>query len=129
MLQQLRDEFNVCIKRWAFYMLNITRSKYENYKEKNLQMILNINNFEFNEQLHNLNGNDLNMSIDPNYLNLLIIQLGRVTIVINIRQEDGDYKLLKILHGSIEQIFREGLKNRWISVDSEWRQIFNLHVQ
>lgn len=112
-------------------MLNITRSKYENYKEKNLQMVLNISNFEFNENMNNLNGKE-NLAISPILFSIyrfdLINHLGRVTIVINVRQEDGEYKLLKILHGSIEQIFRESLRNGWIPYDSEWKQLLNISI-
>ena len=55
-VEKLRQEFNVCIRNWSFYMLSMTRTKHDNFEPKNLQMILTINNFEFDEQLNKSNG-------------------------------------------------------------------------
>ena len=69
-------------------------------------MVLNINSFEFDEEANKLNG--------------------RLTVVINIRQENQEYKFFKLFNGGIEQIFREGLKNGWMHEDSEWVSLLNI---
>ncbi len=90
-------------------MLKMTRSRNENFQIKNLQMVLNINSFEFDEEANKLNG--------------------RLTVVINIRQENQEYKFFKLFNGGIEQIFREGLKNGWILEDSEWVSLLNIETR
>jgi len=72
-------------------------------------MVLNINSFEFDEEANKLNG--------------------RLTVVINIRQENQEYKFFKLFNGGIEQIFREGLKNGWILEDSEWVSLLNIDTR
>ncbi len=81
-VEKLRDEFNICIRNWAFYMLKMTRSRNENFQIKNLQMVLNINSFEFDEEANKLNG--------------------RLTVVINIRQENQEYKFFKLFNSECQ---------------------------
>lgn len=55
-LEKLRSEFNICVRNWTLYMLGITRSRGDDYDMKKLQMVLNINSFDFEAETNKFNG-------------------------------------------------------------------------
>ena len=52
--------------------------------------------------------------------------LGRVTVVLNEKQDNNEYKLIKTFNAEMEQIFQEGLKKRWIEENSMWIVLFSI---
>jgi len=74
---------------------------------RNLQIIFNnIESFQFDKNKNKLSG--------------------RLTVVVNISQDNQEYKFLTLLSGGVEQILIEGLRKGWILEGSDWVGLLNI---
>ena len=71
---KLRSEFNICVRNWTLYMLDITRSRGDDYNMKKLQMVLNINSFDFEAETNKFNG-ILKLKQSLGLLNFILVQI------------------------------------------------------
>ena len=104
--EELKEDLEAVLKKWAIYMLKITREKNEkSYKLK-----------------------ELDITLSPFVLSSSrVTQDSRIVLVVNLKEDSHTHStFLKSFSGDLIEIFSKAIRSKWINMNSKWFQILNI---